>query len=72
MLLRKSLEKYLGTTDEDRIREVEEKAALIGYMRLLRRAIRRSREELPGGREFETACRNKVTDLLGKVDTLLF
>ncbi len=38
---RRALAMYLGTTDEDRIAEVENKARIIGYMRLLRRTIRR-------------------------------
>ncbi len=37
----KALAMYLGTCDEARIAEVENKAKIIGYMRLLRRTIRR-------------------------------
>lgn len=37
----KALAMYLGTDDENRIKEVENKAKVIGYMRLLRRTIRR-------------------------------
>ena len=40
-----SLKKYLGTEDEDMCRSVEEKAMIIGYTRLLRRAIRRPNEK---------------------------
>jgi len=45
----KALAMYLGTNDEARLKEVEDKAKVIGYMRLLRRTIRRNepnREEL--------------------------
>ena len=37
---RKSLAKYLGTNDEARIDEVEDKAKIIGYLRLLRWSTR--------------------------------
>ena len=37
----KALAMYLGTDDKNRIKEVENKAKVIGYMRLLRRTIRR-------------------------------
>ncbi len=46
---RRALAMYLGTDDADRIDEVERKAKIVGYMRLLRRTIRRSepsREQL--------------------------
>ena len=46
---RRALALYLGTEDETRLDEVENKAKIIGYMRLLRRTIRRSeknREQL--------------------------
>ena len=39
---RRALAMYLGTEDSTRLDEVEGKAKIIGYMRLLRRAIRRS------------------------------
>ena len=38
-----SLKKYLGTDDEERFCEVEDKARVIGYMRLLRRTARRKK-----------------------------
>ncbi len=38
----KALALYLGTTDQTRITEVENKAKIIGYMRLLRRTINRN------------------------------
>ena len=39
-----SLQKYLGTKDEEVCRIVAEKAMIIGYLRMLRRAIRRPNE----------------------------
>ena len=67
----KALRKYLGTSDEARLSEVEEKASIIGYMRLLRRLIRR------GGGDAELSHDNvdhyisELTRLVPKYDTLL-
>ena len=38
---RATLEKYFGTTDPEKIETIENKAKVVGYMRLLRRTIRR-------------------------------
>ena len=42
---RLSLARYLGTDDENAITEAENKAKVIGYMRLLRRCLRRNFDE---------------------------
>lgn len=63
----KSLGKYLGTDDPARIEEVSDKAAIVGYMRLLRRSIRRDAPE----HEVEH-FRNQLVELLNRYDTLLF
>ena len=39
-----SLKLYLGTDDEETCRSVAEKAMVIGYVRMLRRALRRPNE----------------------------
>ena len=64
-----SLAAYLGTDDEARIQEVEDKARVIGYARLLRRSIRRD-EPLSAWR-IERA-RQVLAAVLPKVDTLEF
>ncbi len=69
---RKSLAAYLGTGNEKKLSEVEDKARIVGYTRMIRRSIRR------GGLEDERAKRSidfwkeKLIGLLEKYDTLLF
>lgn len=65
-----SLKMYLGTEDENVCRSVAEKAMIIGYTRMLRRAIRRPNEE---GSDVKIArCKEMLGILLNKVDTLDF
>lgn len=66
-----SLRKYLNTTDEDRAIEIENKAALIGFVRVLRRTIKR-KDSIPNHEELIEIYKNKVLGLIDKVDTLLF
>ena len=63
---------YLGTECETKIQEVADKARVIGYTRLIRRAIRRHENESEKGRA-ETALRTRnLTALLERIDTLEF
>ena len=68
----KTLAEYLCTNCETKIREVEDKARIIGYTRLIRRSIRR------GGLESEYEKKNielwteELVGLLKKTDTLCF
>ena len=65
-----SLKMYLGTDDEAVCKSVEEKAMIIGYTRMLRRAVRRPNEaDSPAKIE---RCKEMLAQLLSKVDTLLF
>ena len=62
-----SLARYLGTDDENAIIDAENKAKIIGYMRLLRRCLRRDADE--------TTVNHYKTNLIkaiDKVDTLVF
>ena len=64
---RLSLARYLGTDDEKAITDAENKAKVIGYMRLLRRCLRRDADE--------TTVNHYKTNLIkaiDKVDTLVF
>ena len=66
---RMSLAAYLDTDDEARIQEVEDKAKIIGYARILRRAIRRDEALSP----FRIQRAGEVlAELLPKYDTLTF
>ncbi|MBQ6979380.1 MAG: anti-sigma factor antagonist [Clostridia bacterium] len=67
----KSLSAYLGTTDKVKLEEAENKAKIIGFMRLLRRSIRR------GGLSDATMKSEidfyieQLVSLVGKTDTLI-
>ena len=69
---RRTLECYLGTTDDDVIRSVEDKARIIGYTRLIRRSIRRGGFENPARKAEIDHWTEELIELLGKTDTLLF
>ncbi len=69
---RKSLSLYLDTADEDWIQNVENKAKIIGFTRIMRRTIRRGGLNTEDGRALIGYCRTVLTKLLPQVDTLLF
>ncbi len=63
-----SLKAYLGTDDDSVCKDVAEKAMVIGYTRMLRRAIRRPEEaESPAK---IARCKEMLAILLEKIDTL--
>ena len=65
-----SLSAYLGSQDEAYCQAIAEKAMVVGYTRMLRRAIRRPQEaESPAK---IARCKEMLGILLGKVDTLVF
>ena len=65
-----ALKAYLDTEDEEVCRSVAEKAMVIGYTRMLRRAIRRPNEADSPAKI--ARCKEMLAMLLGKVDTLCF
>ena len=65
-----SLKRYLGTEDEAVCRSVMEKAMVIGYTRMLRRAIRRPNEADSPAKI--ARCKEMLAYLLNKVDALTF
>ena len=68
----KALPLYLETDDKKRVAEVEKKAMLIGYTRLMRRLIRRKGLETPEGRNEIEFYKKRICELLDEVDTLTF
>ena len=68
----KALALYLGTNSEKKIKEVEDKARIIGYTRLIRRAIRRNGLETEKGQKEIAHWKAELIELLEKTDTLLF
>ncbi len=69
---KKSLALYLETEDEERIREVDDKAKIIGYTRLMRRTIRRNGYETERGRATIESCKTHLIQLVNKVNSLDF
>ena len=68
----KVLGKYLGTNSPEKIREVEDKARIVGYTRLIRRMIRRKGMETEEGRAQISLWKGELIELLSKTDSLLF
>ena len=69
---RKSLAAYLGTNNERKLNEVEDKARILGYTRMIRRSIRRKGLESESGRADIEFWKERLLALLEKYDTLLF
>ena len=65
-----ALKKYLGTEDEAVCQSIAEKAMIIGYTRMLRRAARRPNEAVSPAKI--ARCKEMLANLLEKVDTLIF
>ena len=68
----KTLAAYLGTSNEKKITEVENKARIISYSKLIRRSIRRNGLETEKGRAEIENWTNELIHLLETTDTLLF
>ncbi len=69
---KKSLAAYLETTCPTKIREVENKARIIGYTRMIRRSIRRRGLETEDGRAEIELWTKELLELLEDTDTLTF
>ena len=65
-----SLKMYLGTEDETVCQKVMEKAMVIGYTRMLRRAVRRPNEADSPAKI--ARCKEMLAILLEKIDSLCF
>jgi uncharacterized protein (TIGR02172 family) len=65
-----SLKMYLGTDDEEVCKRVAEKAMIIGYTRMLRRAIRRPNEADSPAKI--ARCKEMLAVLLEKTDSICF
>ncbi len=68
----KFLAAYLETDCETKIREVEDKARIIGYTRLIRRSIRRGGLETEEGRREIDFWKTRLLELLERTDKLTF
>lgn len=63
---------YFGTDDEAFIQAVKDKARVVGYTRVMRRAIRRGSMDDPATLAVVNNCRKHFKELLARVDTLEF
>ncbi|MBO4580147.1 MAG: anti-sigma factor antagonist [Clostridiales bacterium] len=63
---------YLGTESEEKIREVEDKARILGYTRMIRGSIKRGGLDDPRTKEEIDMWMGELNDLLDKTDSLLF
>ena len=68
----KVLKEYLGTSDEEKIRAVEDKARIVGYTRLIRRSIRRGGIGDPARKAEIDHWTGELLELLERTDSLLF
>ncbi len=69
---KKFLAAYLGTENAQKLQEVENKARVLGYARMIRRACRRNGMETEEGRAQIELWKEELLDLLKTTDTLLF
>ena len=69
---KKMLPLYFGTTDAAALKAVEDKAAIIGYARLMRRLIRRNGFDTEEGKKLIAHYKNQIETRLDSVDTLMF
>jgi uncharacterized protein (TIGR02172 family) len=63
---------YLDTRCEAKLREVEDKARILGYARLIRRGIRRGAKETERGRAELEHWTGELLELLDRIDELTF
>lgn len=69
-LWRRILTLYIGADEEAKLNEAEEKASLIGLLRVMRRVIRIGEDKTDSGKELIGVCRDVIAALLDKYDTL--
>ena len=63
---------YLETSCETKIREIVDKARIIGYTRMFRRSVRRNLIATEKGKAEAELWRSELIELVGKTDTLLY
>ena len=68
----KSLPLYLGTDDPAKIEEVEKKARLVGYTRLMRRRIRRNGFDSEEGRKEIGFYKENILKILSEINELTY
>ena len=69
---KKTLAGYFETEDEKVLKDIEDKARIIGYTRLIRRSIRREGMETEEGRAEIELWKKNLLELLDKTDSLCY
>ena len=67
-----TLRYYFDTDDEAILQDIENKAAIIGYSRVLRRTFRKAKESEEYKARLVEYCKNTLCELVPKTDTLYF
>ena len=71
-LWEKTLNRYFADKTEEERREIEKKAEIIGFARVLRRTIKREGLDNPEAQPLIQVCRKKLEELLPQVDSLTY
>lgn len=66
------LKDYLQTSDEKIIASVDDKVNILSLLRLIRHNVRRGALDDAQGKKILSICSDKVVELLGRVDSLVF
>ena len=69
---RATLKYYFGTEDAEKLNEIETKAAIIGYSRLLRRTFRKANADEAYKARLIEYCKNALCELVPQVGSLSF
>lgn len=68
----KTLSLYFDDRTVEEVKQIEDKAKLIGFARIMRRSIRRKGLENEEGRLLIEACKKNIYELLDRVDSLTY
>ncbi|MBQ1445646.1 MAG: anti-sigma factor antagonist [Solobacterium sp.] len=68
----RTLKMYFEGKSEEEIRQIADKARIIGYARIMRREIRRDGLNREDGKKQIEYCKGKIIELVPAVDTLVF
>ncbi|MBQ6263951.1 MAG: phosphotransferase [Clostridia bacterium] len=69
---RTTVREYFGTDDEEKFREIENMSAIICYARILRRTIRKAKEDEDYKARMIEFCKNTLCDLVPVTEKLYF
>jgi len=70
LIWKKTVSRYLGTEDPEKIAELERKAMIVGYVRMLRRSLKRQKGTEEGERRI-AYCRKHLDEIVPLVDSLV-